>query len=152
MNQRLILSKEMWAGAIFLAFGIAAVMLSSAYKMGTITEMGPAYFPTILGILLIFLGAFSCGRVIWLNHGTPIERVMIRPMLLIPISAACFAFLVERAGLVIAVVASSLLACLGGRIFRIGEALVIAVVLAVFSSVLFIYLLGLPLDLGPSEW
>lgn len=151
MNQRLILSKELWAGAIFLAFGVAAIMLSSAYKMGTVTEMGPAYFPTILGILLIFLGAFSCGRVIWLNGGTPIERVTIRPMLLIPMSAACFAFLVERAGLVIAVMVAALLACLGGRMFRIREALVIAVVLAAFTSVLFIYLLGLPLDVGPSE-
>jgi hypothetical protein len=148
----LILSKELWAGVIFLAFGIAAIGLSTAYKFGTVTQMGPGYFPTILGIVLVLLGGFSCAHVIWLGGGTPIERTMIRPMLLIPISAACFAFLVERTGLAIAVIVSALLACLGGRKFRTGEALAIAIVLAIFCSILFVYLLGLPLDVGPGEW
>lgn len=152
MTRRFLLTKEFCAGALFVGFGIAAVVLSRAYKFGTLTEMGPAYFPTMLGIILILLGGFSCGRAIWQNAGTPIDRVMLRPMLLIPMSAASFALLVERTGLVLSVLIASLLACAGGYRFRAVEATIIAVVLAVFTSVLFIYLLELPLSLGPPEW
>jgi putative tricarboxylic transport membrane protein len=54
--------RDFWAGALFVAFGMAAVILGSRYNLGTAARMGPGYFPRILGILLIALGAIISAR------------------------------------------------------------------------------------------
>ena len=48
--------KDFWAGVLFVAVGIAAIVLGSRYNLGTAARMGPGYFPRILGMLLILLG------------------------------------------------------------------------------------------------
>jgi hypothetical protein len=49
--------KDFWAGLMFIAFGLffAAWALVN-YQMGSAVRMGPAYFPTMLGGLMVFLG------------------------------------------------------------------------------------------------
>jgi hypothetical protein len=49
--------KDFWAGTMFVAFGLAFMLKSQDYAMGTSVRMGPAYFPTMLGGLLAILGA-----------------------------------------------------------------------------------------------
>jgi len=49
--------KDFWAGLLFVAFGMGFLAVSQTYRMGTAFRMGPAYFPSILGGLLAFLGA-----------------------------------------------------------------------------------------------
>ncbi len=68
--------KDFWAGLMFLAFGLAFVILATGtpafldpvlhglglqaapgYQMGSALRMGPAYFPVMLGGLLAILGA-----------------------------------------------------------------------------------------------
>ena len=53
--------KDFWAGVMFFAFGVAAIVIGTAYPVGTAARMGPGYFPRILGILLIVLGAAALG-------------------------------------------------------------------------------------------
>lgn len=48
--------KDFWAGAMFIALGIGFMVLSRNYAMGSSVRMGPAYFPTMLGGLLVALG------------------------------------------------------------------------------------------------
>ena len=49
--------KDLWAGLMFIGFGLFfAVWALTHYQMGTAVRMGPAYFPTVLGGLLAFLG------------------------------------------------------------------------------------------------
>jgi hypothetical protein len=49
--------KDFWAGLMFIAFGaFFALWALYNYQMGSAVRMGPAYFPTVLGGLLIFLG------------------------------------------------------------------------------------------------
>ena len=56
--------KDLVAGLMFIAVGIAAIVIASNYTLGTAARMGPGYFPRILGILMIVLGADSsrCAR------------------------------------------------------------------------------------------
>jgi len=49
--------KDFWSGLMFIAFGAAFMFISQNYTMGTAVRMGPAYFPTVLGGMLIVLGA-----------------------------------------------------------------------------------------------
>jgi hypothetical protein len=54
--------KDFWAGLMFIGFGaFFAIWALTHYQMGTAVRMGPAYFPTLLGGLLAFLGAI----VLW---------------------------------------------------------------------------------------
>jgi len=50
--------KDFWAGLMFIGFGLFfALWALGNYQMGSAVRMGPAYFPTVLGGLLAFLGA-----------------------------------------------------------------------------------------------
>ena len=55
-------SKDFWTGVIYIAFGVAAILIAREYGMGTALKMGPAYFPTVLGALLIVIGAIAVIR------------------------------------------------------------------------------------------
>ena len=44
--------KDILAGAIFIAFGLAFALGSLAYDIGSPTNMGPGYVPLALGLVL----------------------------------------------------------------------------------------------------
>jgi hypothetical protein len=49
--------KDFWAGLMFIASGLFfALWAIGFYQMGTAVRMGPAYFPAVLGFLLVALG------------------------------------------------------------------------------------------------
>jgi hypothetical protein len=49
--------KDFWAGLMFIGTGLFfAIWAYAYYQMGTAVRMGPAYFPFLLGGLLVFLG------------------------------------------------------------------------------------------------
>jgi hypothetical protein len=57
MAVRIKAPKDFWAGLMFI--GIGGFFMAWAlthYQMGSAVRMGPAYFPTVLGGLLAFLG------------------------------------------------------------------------------------------------
>ena len=49
--------KDFWAGLMFAAFGIFFSGFGTRYTFGSAARMGPGYFPTVLGVILIVLGA-----------------------------------------------------------------------------------------------
>jgi hypothetical protein len=49
--------KDFWAGLMFIAFGLGFMFVAQNYAMGNAVRMGPAYFPTMLGGMLVMLGA-----------------------------------------------------------------------------------------------
>ena len=58
MAFRIKAPKDFWAGLMFIGFGAFFLIWAlTHYQMGTAVRMGPAYFPTVLGGLLAFLGA-----------------------------------------------------------------------------------------------
>lgn len=57
MKLRIKAPKDFWAGLMFIGVGaFFMVWALTHYQMGTAVRMGPAYFPTMLGGLLVFLG------------------------------------------------------------------------------------------------
>jgi hypothetical protein len=52
--------KDFWAGLMFISFGLFfALWAVTNYQMGSAVRMGPAYFPAVLGGLLVFLGGMT---------------------------------------------------------------------------------------------
>jgi len=140
--------KTFWGGAMLCAIGITATLLARQYRAGTLVQMGPGYFPIILGVLLTVLGGITCVQAA-LKGSAPITAPPWRQLVCIPLSVVCFALLIQRAGIAIAVAATVMIGCTGAHRFRPLEAVISAVILAVLTSALFVRLLGLPVSILP---
>jgi Tripartite tricarboxylate transporter TctB family len=138
--------KDFWTGIIFLSIGLAAVYIGQDYQMGSAGRMGPAYFPTILGALLAVIGLIAVIRSC-MRPGEAVGKFYIREIVLILSAVVLFGFLMRRAGLVPAVLVQVLLSAYASPKFTWAASLLIALGLAVFSVVVFVKLLGLPMPI-----
>jgi hypothetical protein len=142
--------KDFLAGLIFVAFGVAAIVLGSAYPLGTAARMGPGYFPRILGILLIVLGGALALRALRLN-GTPLPGWKWRPVLVILLSVVVFGIVLTRIGLVLSTVGLIVAASVASHEFRPKEALISGILLAALAAGVFVYGLKLVIPLWPGS-
>ena len=51
-------NKDFWAGVMLIATGAATMFIARGYAFGTTLRMGPGYFPTVLGGILILFGLY----------------------------------------------------------------------------------------------
>ena len=139
-------SKDFLAGLLFALTGAFAMFVARGYPFGTAMRMGPGYFPTVLGGILILFGVY----LIWRGWRRP-EPVSggwgWRPLALVTLSMLLFGFIVTRLGLVPALAAMFFVCALGGREFRLREVLILAVLMNLFAVALFVYGLKLPFRL-----
>ena len=138
--------QDFWAGIMFLGLGILAVYLARDYPIGRAMRMGPGYFPTYLGWLMIIVGSIVGGRSFFKD---PTEEEVttkwaIVPLALMPASVAVFAVLIDTVGLVIAVLAMLVLANASIKNFRPIEFTVNFVVLLCIAIFVFQKGLGVP--------
>ncbi len=139
------------AGLIFTAVGGFFVLRAPHYAMGNLTRLGPGGFPLLLGGLLLILGIahLLTARTAAV---TVFERVSWRVVLLVPLSGVAFGLTVDRLGLVLAIIISTAIGCLANRRVRIVETAILCLVLAAFGAGVFVYGLGLPFSLFPTDW
>jgi hypothetical protein len=141
--------KDFWTGIIFLFFGLSAVIIGMDYPMGSAGRMGPAYFPTVLGYLLAFIGVIGIIRS-FVRHGEKVGKFYIKELVLILVAVLLFGILMRGAGLVPAALVLIVMSAYASPKFVWKEALLLAVGLAVFAVAVFVKLLGLPMPiLGP---
>ena len=140
--------EDLWAGLMFIGFGVLAVGVARDYPMGSAVRMGPGYFPTYLGVISIVIGAIMAGRAFRFD-GDGLGRWGWRPLLWLSAAFASFGLLIEGAGFVPALVALIIASSLAGRDTRAWELVVLIAVLTTGSVALFIYGLELPYRLFP---
>ena len=134
-------AQDFGAGVMFALFGAGALWFGRVLEVGTAAQMGPGYFPAVLGYGLVAFGVAFVARGI-AYEGPPIEASRWRPPLAILLAITAFSLLIERAGLASAVAACVLVSMLALPRTRWWEALAVAVLLAAFCVVVFIYALG----------
>jgi len=139
---------DFWAGLLFLAIGVAVVVLARQYRLGSAARMGPGYFPTWLGGLMIFLGLTLAVPALF-KDGPPMQRMHLRPLVMILLSIAVFGVTLDYLGFVLAVAALVFVAGFAEPELKPLEAVGVAVFLVLFSVGIFVGLLGLPLNLWP---
>ena len=135
--------EDFWAGVMFMFFGILAVAVAQSYPMKSALRMGPGYFPTYLGAIMIVIGAIVTGRA-YRIEGEGIGRWGWRPLLWLSAAFVGFGVLIERAGFVLALLALIIASSLAGRDTRSLELIVLIAVLITGSVALFVYGLELP--------
>ena len=89
--------KDLLTGLIFIAFGIGFLLIAQHYPLGSARRMGPAYFPTILSVVLILIGLAAALRAC-ITQGTPISGFALRGMALVAAGTVAFGLLVRDAG------------------------------------------------------
>ncbi len=141
--------KDFWSGVMFCGFAVAGVLAARGYSLGSAGKMGPGYFPLLLGGLLGALGAILIGRSVVLD-GEPLPRFHVLPLAIIAIAVCLFGALVEPFGLIVALAVLTVLSARAGPQFRLMETVALTVALIVFSVGVFVYALGLPLNVWPS--
>jgi putative tricarboxylic transport membrane protein len=139
-------AKDFWTGLIYLFVGSGALIISRDYDMGTAVKMGPAYFPTILSVLLMGIGVISVLRS-FLKSGTPIGVVAWKGLLLIVASTLLFGVIVRGAGLLLALPLLVIGSALASTRFSWKTSLIEAVGITVFCILIFLKGLGVPLPI-----
>lgn len=142
---------DFWAGLLFILFGIAAVIVAGENELGTLSRMGPAYFPTITGGLLTGLGALVSMKAILSPErraGGPASQWGV--LLFILGSVGLFGVSLLTLGLIVAVILLVLTASFANSAVRPLEALILSAVLSLAAWVVFIQGLGLHIPLFPA--
>jgi hypothetical protein len=140
--------KDFLAGLLFIAFGIAALVIGSHYTLGTAARMGPGYFPRILGLLLLVLGSVLAVRALRLN-GPQLPPWPWKPTVVVLVSVAAFGLIVTYVGLVVSTILLIVAASAASHEFRFRESLVSGIFLAIVAVLVFVIGLKLQLPIWP---
>ena len=139
-------NKDIWTGVMLIVTGAVAIVMARDYAFGTTLRMGPGYFPTVLGALLILFGLYLA--VVGLRRNDKITgNWSLRALIMLPVSMALFGYLMEHTGFVPALVVLIFGSAAASREFKFIEVLLLSIVLIALCVALFIWGIGLPYPL-----
>lgn len=151
MTARIPSAAGLLAGACVIAVGLFAAWEATSYSFGALNRPGPGLFPLALGLIMVGLGVGIVAESLVVRRAADaLERPNIRSVLAILAAFGAFALLVERAGLVPAIVAAVLVSALAEPRTRIVQAAALAAGLAAVCVLIFVEALNLPLR--PFAW
>lgn len=152
--------KDFFSGLMFMVVGVAFAWGATDYTIGTAANMGPGYFPLVLGVLLAALGGIVTFKALVVEtvDGDKLGAIAWKPLIFIILANLVFgAFLgglprfgLPSMGLIAGIYALTFVACLAGDTFNFKEAFVLATMLAAFSYLAFIKLLKLQFPVWPA--
>ncbi len=140
---------DFWCGLLFVAVGAAVIVLAQEYRFGTSARMGPGYFPTLLGSLMAVLGLTLALPALAID-GERLPKLHWRPLAMVLLGIAVFGITLEYLGFVAAIFALVAVAGLADPDLKPIEIALVALFMVLFSTGIFVLLLGLPIRLWPN--
>ena len=142
--------KDFWSAVMFVIFGVLFIAWSTDYQFGTAQRMGPGYFPTVLGGMLVALGILvGLPTVKEDAEETHVEKIGWRGLLVILGAVILYAILLPRMGFVVSLTALIILSAMASKEFTWKAALISVVVLGFFSYLVFVKGLELQFPVWP---
>jgi len=139
-------NKDFLAGVMLIATGAASILIARGYPFGSTTRMGPGYFPSMLGAILVLFGIYVMAT--GLRRGEKIEvHCSLRALIVLPLSLVAFGVLMTYAGFIPALAVLTFGSACAGREFKFVEVLLLTLILTGLSAAVFIWGLGLPYPL-----
>src|SRR6185312_871409 len=131
-------NRDFWAGVMLIVTGGASVYIARDYAMGTTLRMGPGYFPSVLGALLVLSGIYLVVAGLRRN-----EKIVggwsLRALIVLPLSLVLFGLLMDHAGFIPAMFVLVFGSALAGSEFKFVEVLALSVGITTFCVALFIW-------------
>lgn len=141
--------KDFNAGVMYICIGGFFAGFATNYPMGTAVRMGPAYFPSLLGVLLGLLGLILVFRSFFMHGGELPSKTHWRPLMFILGAACLFGFLIGPAWLVPSALVMMIVGSFGGWDFRWKEQILSSIFMTAACVGIFYFGLGLPFKLFP---
>ena len=139
-------NREHYAGLLMALIGAGAIYKGVEYGIGGLTNMGSGFFPVVLGVALVLMGALMAavhtpaqGAADASADSHAIQAPDWRGAAAIIAAVALFILLANRAGLAPATFACVFVGALGTSSTRLAEAALLAAAVTVFGVVLFRY-------------
>jgi hypothetical protein len=108
--------------------------------------MGPGYFPSVLGGLMVLFGIYVLAKGLR-KHEPIVGNWSLRAMIILPLSLVLFGYLMDHAGFVPALMVLIMGSATAGPEFKFVEVLIFSILLTAASVAVFVYGLGLPYPL-----
>jgi uncharacterized membrane protein len=147
-------SKDFWSGILFAACGLFFIVFAQEHPMGSAARMGPAYFPTLLGGLLVLLGSIIALIGFFkqppMGDSGRIEPFQWKLLGLILGSVVIFSVILEFLGLMISTAVMIGIAALADRTSRLKETIAMIVILDAIVYVAFVYGIGMLVPVWPA--
>ncbi len=133
------LNKDCLGGVLVSAIGIGAIAAVRDNHFGSLSRMGPGFFPTVVGAVMLLAGlAIAVGGI---SRGAPgsnqVARPDVRAWTLVPLSLVAFILVGEYAGLLPATFAIVVVAALADRQNTWWGTLTLAAVMVLACTVVF---------------
>jgi putative tricarboxylic transport membrane protein len=127
-KERSKLRKDYYAGGLMTLLGLAAAFQGATYKIGTLSHMGPGFFPVVLGIILALTGVAIAGSAAFVTATGTQQQLLPewRGSACISLSIVAFIILGKYLGLLAATIAIVFISALGDRENRLVSAFVLA--------------------------
>jgi hypothetical protein len=134
-------------GLLVVAVGVFAVLHAQQYAFGNLQRMGPGFFPTAIGILLIVLGIFITLPAAF--RAGPSIQIHWKGCFWVLLSIFAFAYTLDDLGLPLAAIAA-VIAATGASTLPWSKRLILGVAVAAITYLIFILGLGMNMPVFPS--
>ena len=143
--------KDFCSGVMFMLFGAAAFFFAAEYNIGSAANMGPGYFPFVLGALLAALGVTLLVRSVFWTKGLQERPAFhLKPLVLVLSSVVLFSLLLRPLGLLVSTTLLVVVSSMASHEFRWKETLLNAAVLIVVVLLVFVYCLDFQVPIWPA--
>lgn len=143
--------KDFWSGVMFVGAGALFAGFAQEYEMGTGQRMGPAFFPTALGILLAVLGVIvGIKGLAGDKRDGKVEKFHFDALGWVLGAVVLFGLLLRPAGLIVALIALIGVSAFGSHEFKWKEVIILTVGLIVLVLAVFIWGLRLTIPIYPA--
>jgi len=146
MNRTLV--REIIGGLLVVAVGLCFAIGAFHFRMGTVMNMGPGFFPLATGIITTVLGIVIV--IVAFKSSEVFNDVEWRPMVGVLAGIAGFAAMIGKFGLIPAMLLGVALSAPGDRTSRWVPTAIVAVVAAVGAWLVFS--VGLGLQMPGLKW
>ncbi|MBD3764768.1 MAG: tripartite tricarboxylate transporter TctB family protein [Rhodobacterales bacterium] len=131
------------AGILFIVLGLIFGWMSLGLDLGSPRRLGPGAFPLILAVVLTVLGLVILAGSLK-SEGEELGALAWRGLLFILPAPVFFGLTVRGLGFVPSLFVTTVIAAMASLRMKLPAALALAVVVTIFSTMVFSYGLGLP--------
>jgi hypothetical protein len=144
--------RDFYAGGLMILIGLGITLKGATYRLGTPMHMGPGFFPTMLGVLLVLVGIAIAAPALAPSAAGEEHDESILPehpewwaWLCILMSPVVFIIFGRYFGMAPGTFACVFIAALGDRKGTWKSTFILSSVVTIFGVVLFSYFLQVPM-------